>query len=54
MNLNILLCAVFGIVILTFAHNRIPSLRRLAQDIEDMEALRFFGGEEGDVDLSQG
>ena len=24
------------------------------QDIEDMEALRFFGGEEGDVDLSQG
>jgi len=24
------------------------------QDIEDEEALRFFGGEEGDADVSQG
>lgn len=24
------------------------------QDIEDEEAMRFFGGEEGDADLSQG
>jgi hypothetical protein len=24
------------------------------QDIEDEDAMRFFGGEEGDADLSQG
>jgi hypothetical protein len=24
------------------------------QDIENQEAMRFFGGEEGDADLSQG
>ena len=24
------------------------------QDIDDEEAMRFFGGEEGDADLSQG
>jgi hypothetical protein len=24
------------------------------QDIEDEEAMRFFGGEEGDAELSQG
>ena len=24
------------------------------QDIENEEAMRFFGGEEGDADLSQG
>jgi hypothetical protein len=24
------------------------------QDIEDEDAMKFFGGEEGDADLSQG